>query len=473
MSSNSRSLVKNTSIYALGDIIPKLLTFVIFPIYTKHISPEQYGIIDYINTIDTFVSLICVLSINTYFLVAYYKVDGEDAKKKLLGNLSTFIFIITLFVTGILLLCGPALFRSWGSNVDFYPYIALGLLINITNIVTFLPTCLYRVQERPLPLTILNILKSVFVLIGSVLAVTIFKGTAFDVLFIRLIISGIFAIIFVFSVKNYTIFCFNLSQVKDALKFALPLVPGSIAYYLFNLFDRVLIDKYLSLSALAIFSTASSLAMILNVISNGAYKAFEPYFFKTYGTERFDVNFKKVRDVLLVIVCIGAFSIGLFSKEFFELFTSPQYYSAYRYVPIILIGTVVYSVSLMYDTILIARGCTIICTLITIMGAIVNIVLNVLFLQNFGIYCAAIVKSVSFILVFMARCYYSKVKVNHIKPILFVALTFTIIVFISYFWPTCNIGLSIFLKTFIMIVYAIISINAMGVKHSISEIIKK
>lgn len=474
MTKRSNLLIKNSIIYAIGDICPKLFTFLIFPIYTTHLPPSEYGIINYVNTIDTFLSVISILSLNTFFLVYYYKVEGTEEKKRLMGNLSLFVFSFSVFLSGLLFLFGPSLFSAWGSNVDFYPYIGLGVAFNLCNVVTLLPTCLYRVQERPLPLTVLNVSKSFLILLFSTLVVTLYPGGAKEVLIVRVIIAFIFAIIFLFVTRKDYILNINTSQLKIALKFALPLLPGALAYYLFSLFDRVLIDKYLTLTDLGIYSTASTLALMLNIVSNGAYRAFEPYFFQTFGQERFGSDFKRVRDILLVSVLVCSVFIGLLSKEFFELFSGSQYWDAYKYVTIILIGAVASAMGLMYETIIIAREKTLTDTIITVVGSVVSIGLNVLLLAKFGIITAAAVFAFSFCFTLVLKVKYSGVEVNHLRPIVVSAIAFILIELFTFGVSLNSILLSIIVKIAIgLAISAFIMVSMKVTPKSVLSLIKK
>ena len=95
------------------------------------------------------------------------------------------------------------------------------------------------------------------------------------------------------------------------------MIPGTLSYYLVSMSDRILIEKYLDLNSLGIYSTASTLALLLNIVSFGAYKAFEPYFFRIYGTIDFRRKFEIVHDNFLFILLVGASGIALYSKEFF------------------------------------------------------------------------------------------------------------------------------------------------------------
>ena len=63
------NLIKNTTIYAIGDIVPRLLGFISFPILTNYLSPAEYGIVNYINTLNLFLVVFSVLCLNTYYLL--------------------------------------------------------------------------------------------------------------------------------------------------------------------------------------------------------------------------------------------------------------------------------------------------------------------------------------------------------------------------------------------------------------------
>src|SRR5436305_12773660 len=95
---------KNVVLYTVGEIIPKVLSFLLLPILTKYLSTSDYGISSYINTIATFLYVLTTLSINSYVLRTYYKVNSAFEKKKLIGNIFAF-----LCGWGIIMLCLEAL----------------------------------------------------------------------------------------------------------------------------------------------------------------------------------------------------------------------------------------------------------------------------------------------------------------------------------------------------------------------------
>ena len=453
-----KSLIKNTSIYALGDIIPRLLSFISLPILTRYLSPSDYGIVNYVNTLNTFLLALGFLSINTYYLVFYYRCKNSQEQKKLLGNLSSFVILFNAVLVLFLLLFGKYIFSAFGSKIAFFPYLVIGVLSNFFNIFSILPSALYRLLEKPLPLTILRIFEGIITLIVSLVLVICFHYTALGVLYATLTVNFIYAFIFLYISRKHIIWNLNLKQIKVVLAFTLPLLPGSIAYYVTTISDRILIDKYLNLNDLGIYSTAATIALILNVFSFGAYKAFEPYIFKNWGSEDFIKIFDNIRNGFVYVLLIGVLCLSIFSKEFFQIMTNVKFYHAYWYVPMIIIGVYSSSLSMLYGTIITAKGKTKINSVVSITGATISIVLNILFLPKFGLITAALVSSFAMTVMLFISIWYAELKISHIRPAFSLLLVASVIYIMVYTVHIDNIIYSIILKSIVSL-FVIIGIS--------------
>ncbi|WP_306353550.1 lipopolysaccharide biosynthesis protein [Flavobacterium sp. '19STA2R22 D10 B1'] len=461
---DSKKLVKNTTIYALGDIIPRLLGFISFPILTRYLSPADYGIVNYVNTLTTFLLTFGFLCMNTYYLVYFYRCDNEVEQKKLLGNLSSFVIGLNLALVFLLLLFGKYIFALLNSNIDFYPYIVIAILTNFFNIFSVLPSALYRLLEKPLLLTIINVSRGIVTLVITLVLVMYFDYTALGVLYAALIVNVVYAFVFLYTTRNYIIWNFNFPQIKKILIFSLPLVPGTLAYYVTTISDRILIDKYLNLNDLGIYSTAATLALILNIFSYGAYKAFEPFIFKNWGNEGFLKTFENIRNGFVYILLIGVLCLSIFSKEFYLIMTNVKFHSAYWFVPMIIIGVYSSSLSMLYGTIITAKEKTKVNSLISIIGAAISIVLNVLFLPRFGLITAALVSSLAMTIMLLLSIWYSQLKISHLRPLLGTIIVGISIYLFVYVININHIVISILIKSvvaisIIVILSIILSVN--------------
>lgn len=471
---DSRRLVQNTTIYALGDIIPKVLVFITFPILTTYLTPEDYGILNYVTTLTSVLMVLGLLCLNTYYLVFYYKQKDAIAQKRLLGNLSVSIVIINAILVLLVILFGKSFFNLIGSNVPFSPYIIIGVLTHFFSIFSVLPSALYRVQERPLPLVILSVLRGIIRVVCIVIFVKYYGYGAKGVLNMDLIITAVFSTIFLYITLKNSIICFDTHQISHALKFSFPLLPGTIAYFVISASDRFLIDHYLTLTDLGIFGTASSLAYLLNIFSNGAYKAFEPYFFKTYDTSGFVQNFVKIRDLFVYLMLIGALGLALFSREFFEIFSGPQFHRAYIFVPPLVLGVFYSSYNLLYSTIVTAKEKTKINSLVTILGGCLSVGLNVLLMPHLGLMSASIVSGITFIFMNIALRYYTGLKDSQLRIIL--SLVFiSILTFVSvYVFNVEDFILRLVIKSFLFIVACLCLIPLMDIDiRNFFQLLKK
>lgn len=472
---DKKNLIKNTSIYALGDIIPRLLTFISLPILTRYLSPSDYGVVNYVNTLNTFLMALGFLSLNTYYLVFYYRCENSQEQKKLLGNLSSFVLLLNAVLVLVLLFFGEYFFSFLGSKIDFYPYIVVGVFTNFFNIFSILPSALYRILEKPLPLTILNVSRGIVTLLVTLVLVMHFHYTALGVLYAGLIVNFIYALLFLYSTRKYIIWNLCFKQIKVALAFTLPLLPGSIAYYLTTISDRILIDKYLSLNELGIYSTAATIALILNIFSFGAYKAFEPYIFKNWGQDSFVRIFENIRNAFVYILLIGVLCLSIFSKEFFQIMTDVKFHQAYWYVPMIIIGVYSSSLSLLYGTIITSKGKTKINSAVSITGATISIVLNIIFLPKFGLITSALVSSLAMTVMLFISMWYAQLKISHSKPVLSLLLVATSVYIMVYIITIDNIVVALFLKSIVslFVIVGLSVILAINPLKLISGFLKK
>lgn len=448
-------LAKNTAIYALGDIIPKMLNLITVPILTTHLSTEDFGIVNYINSVELFLSILTFLGLKTYYLVYYYKVGGATEQKKLLGGLSILVLFFNLLLCSALMFIGPFLFRNIAQNISFYPYIFLGVIINFFSTFAVLPSALYRVRENPLPLTIINSLKGVLIMIGTIVVVRQFP-TADVVLWVKVVVTVVFAVFFIFITFRNAVFSIDLSLFKKALAFSLPLVPGDVAYYFSTMSDRILIERYCSASILGIYSLAATLAGLLNIISYGAYRAFEPYFFKTYGKDSFLKDFEKVRDILLYVLLILGFCLAIFSREAIVIFAKPEYLEADNYVMPLVLGVIVNSLATMFSTVLTAQSKTKLCGFISVLSAVVSVGFNMLFLPKIGVWSAVLANILIFCLILILARYFSHISIKSIKPALAILLFIFASLCVNKYLCLPDLLLSILFKIIFVFLYIVL-----------------
>ena len=95
------SLLKNTIYYSVGEICPRIISFFLLPVYTHFLSPADYGILSYTNTVMLFLFALGTLSLNSFVLRYYFIWNKEHERRRLIGSVVSVILVMNLLILGL------------------------------------------------------------------------------------------------------------------------------------------------------------------------------------------------------------------------------------------------------------------------------------------------------------------------------------------------------------------------------------
>ena len=281
----------------------------------------------------------------------------------------------------------------------------------------------------------------------SIYFVLIIKTGVIGVFWAR-VIGGLIGLIlgFYYSRSSYFWF-FNTSTFKEMLSFCLPLVPSAIGVYLLNYIDRISIKSLMELSDLGLYGIGFRVASIIALLMLGIQGSITPLIYSKYKEKDTPVQlsniFRYVTFVGLIIISI----ISLFSKEILIILTTPDYYSAYIIIPFLVFSVYVSNMYVFAPGLAIAKKTKYI-AVINILGALINIILNLLLISVLGILGAALATLITSLLIFSVRMYFS--QKNYYIPYninkLLISTGIAAIFIISGFYINTNIFLTIVFK---------------------------
>jgi O-antigen/teichoic acid export membrane protein len=460
----------------IGETLPKLIGLLLLPIMTKYLTPEEYGIFAYIDAIILFVFVFSIISLNTYLLREYFELDTIINRKKLLGNFFLFLISYNFILFFFLYFLLYSLFFYVNVKFEIMPILTLALLVNFFEIFNIFPQIIYRVQEKAIKYIYFTISKVFFQVLAILFFLINMDQGVFSKYYGLLLVGIVYAIISFFIVKENAIFSFNLKQLKEGLFFSFPLVFGALSFIALDISDRIILERYVSMRELGIYSIAYALGFSINVIIKGSYKAFEPLIFKNSRKEGFMDIFKSVKNEYFTLI----FSIGLlvilFSKELVLLLVDSNFYEAHLLVPIIVLAAVAKGVYSLYAVLLIINKKTKTLSLIIIIGATVNIAINLLYIEDYGSSAAALSTFFAYLimslLVHINSFYYYKFSyLIEAKDYAIIGVGF-IVVYLMYYYLNTNITFgTILVKSFIFLFALLLIANFYNI--SIRNIVLK
>lgn len=458
------TIIKNTAIYAIGEVLPKLLSFLLLPLFTRYLSTTEYGIISYTSSLMLLITVIGILSLNSYALRYYFERKDELDRRRLLGTVYMVIGLMNtlLIVIGWLVL--PVVIEHYHIQVPWHPYFKLALINNFLVSFSTIPLVIYRVRQDSGRYVLLSFSYSLLTLLLNIYFVAVLKKGIIGYYYSTLLVSIPYFIIYACIIKKYACFKISSEYVKEGLKFSLPLVPGAIAYFFLNMVDRIILERNVPLSEIGIYNIAVTLTSALGIIIQSGYHAVEPEIFSHFGSSDYYKFVKKAQTVFFIAIYVGAILIALFSQEIFTIMTAPSFHAGYYLVPILTIGVVMSGQNVIYGGVLASEKRTKVQGGVSIVGAGISFLFNILLIPLWGTIAAAVSRMISYI--FMNTALFVKMTFpgkTIYKETIAVLLIFILPHLLFLLFPSVSIG-GIITKVIVAILYILFLLKLFNIQ---------
>ncbi len=429
--SHQSQLVKNTIIIAIGKLSTQILSYLMLPFYTKHVSTSEFGTFDFICTVSLFLCPIITLLMEESMFRFLIDAETKAQKKKIISQtiiytiIGTLVFIpIAAIVLNICTEYSPLLIFA------FIAFVVSNIAIALSN---SLARGLSQIKMYSVSNFILGALTIVFTLI-----VIFTKPDAVGLLFANLIANFVVAF-YIFKKLKLTRYIgkYNNSLMKKMVKYSIPLVPNSISWSIINMSDRIILTNLVNPEANGIYAMANRFPNIINVLYGYFYTAWKETaskIIKEKNKEKFYNSIYHDMKRILYSITICLISAMPFA---FPLFIKGDYGDAYVYIPIIIIATYYSNLSSFYGGIFSAYKDTKIMGTTTFVAAAINLIVDIMLVEKYGIYAACFSTLIADLIVYFYRKIklkkYMKIKeVKFLGPILILTLV-CIVYYTKYF----------------------------------------
>lgn len=390
--------LKNTLLLTISNFSSKILVFLLVPIYTSVLSTSEYGMYDLIST--TISLLLPVMTLNICEAVMRFLMD-KDIDKRDVVTIGFRIIFLALLLTGIIIAVNDY-FNLWTEMAEYsgyvYAFFATNLLYQFIIQMAKGLEDVKGIAIAGLMCTILTVICNLWFLIGLNLRL---KG-----FYLAYIIGQIVPFIFLLLRLNtfkYFKLRTNNEIFRIMIEYSVPLIFNSIGWWVNSVSDRYIVTWICGVSINGIYSVSYKIPSILNTFQNIFNQSWQISAIKEYDTDtagKFYENILYYLNALMVLIC----SLLIFLSKFIASFLySKDFFSAWRFVPVLLISGVINSAAGVIGPILSAANNTRALGKSAVYGAMVNIILNIILVYLFGAQGAAIATAVSSFVIFECR----------------------------------------------------------------------
>lgn len=452
--SKYKELFSNIGLITLGNFSSKLLIFFLIPFYTRVLTTSEYGTSDLIfTTISLLYPLFTVLMTEA---IMRFSLD-EMYNKKQIFSIAVYISLIGLIV---LFIFSPVMLL-FSAIKNYYLYFLIYYFLYIFDLL-FLQFA--KGINKVKVYSIAGILNTFVTVMCNILFLTVLK-LGLDGYFLAyiagLLVSSGYMVIknqlwkYLISPKKI-----NKTVIKEMLSFSIPMIPNSISWWISNSSDKYLLSYLCSVSVNGIYSISYKIPSIITVISNIFMGAWQISSVDNFGSEEnkkfYSTVYKNYSSLLIIIISF----LVLFLKIIAKFIFAKEFYIAWECSIILLLAALFNSKAAFLGTIYTSAKKTRFLFVSTLLGAMTNIVLNIILIPLYEAKGAAIATLISYLIVWLARLINSrnilKISINLKKDLIsYVLIVIQIVIYIF------NIKFSFIINFVILLVILFINKNTL------------
>ena len=392
----TKYLVKNTVIFAIGNVGSKIINFFLIPLFTNYLSTEQYGITDLIFTICSVAIPVIIFNINE--AIIRFAMDKYADYNKIM---SVGFVVLALSILLALPLYIIAWLYSPISQYRMYIYVYV-LTYGVCEVNVFY----LRGKEKLLSFSISNILRTLLTALFNMLFLVVLhlEISGYLIAFICAnVITSIFAFFAGRIFEVFEKFSFDRQLFRDMIKYSLPLIPNSFMWWIIDSSDRIMITALVGVSVSGIYAISSKITALISFISTIFNQAYSYSALREEeSTDRIDFN-NKVLDILFAAVTLTGLCVMTIIKVFMKYYVAQEFFEAWYYAPPLIVGTCILVIATFFSVSYTVNKDSVGFLKSGALGAMVNIILNLILIPQLGALGAAIATCVSYIAIFIFR----------------------------------------------------------------------
>ncbi len=390
-----KQLTKDTAIYGISTMVGRFLSFLLVPFYTNIFHPAEYGIIANIYIFIGIFNIVYVYGMDAAYL-KFAGLPSDSREKDLFSTPYLTVFVSGIFLSILMVLIRGPVFDLLEVPVNYYylMYYSAGILfLDSIAVMPFIQLRLQRKAKKFASFKLINI--GVNIILNLVLILKF--GMGIEAVLISNLFASLSSLLLLLPdiLKEFHL-KFDVVLLKKLLKFGLPYLPAGLSSMLIQGIDRPILGKMTNLDTVGIYNACYKLGIFMMLFVNMFQYAWQPFFLQNAEEKNAKEIFSKVLTyftlasaLILVILSLFIDNIVAIPLLHGRTLIDSAYWGGISIVPIILFGYLFNGLYVIFTAGIYIEEKSMYIPLITGIGAVVNIVVNIFLIPVWGIMGAA------------------------------------------------------------------------------------
>ncbi len=442
-----KQLSKETAIYGVSTIVGRFLQFLLVPLYTNLISRNDFGIYTQVYVIVAFLNIAYIYGMDAAFMKYATHKKGRE-KREAFSTPFWLVTFSTLFLTTIFYLLSDNVASLASLPGNYHYLMKYVVFILFFDTLALIPFADLRLENRPVKFATIKLF-NIFINLSLNLILIVVYDFGIEAIFISNLAASVFSLVALLpDIAKKLSFNFNRELFNKLIKFGLPYLPASLTSMMVQMIDVPILERLTNFETVGLYRANYKLGVFMMLFVVMFNYAWQPFFLSNANEKNAKEIFSKVLTVFVFIAGFIWLGLSVFIDDIVSIqitatktLIGQDFISGFYIVPLVLLGYLFHGIYFNFAAGIYIEEKTKYLPYVSGLGAIVNVVVNLLLIPVWGILGAAFATFASYFVMAIGLYYFAN-KVYPVKyewgKIFVILATIGIIISVYYSVVTSN-----------------------------------
>lgn len=390
-----RSLAKHSVIYGMGSLLTKLLGFLLLPIYTRYLTPADYGILALLFIMGSATDILVRLGFGpAIFREVIYR--GSD-ERQVESTALYFLAGESALFLGIFMFFSPLISRLIFGVPTYAHLLTMIFASSLLGVVDHIALAKLRIHQRSFLFAAISVGKFLTGTLLNIYFIVILQWGVKGLVICSLVQAALSAALSLALIISDLKLTFSMPILRRILSFGIPHVPNGLSRLLMNYADRFFLQHYSTAAEVGLYSLGYNIGMVLNLMVTAIQTAWPAQMFAMAKKPDAERQLSRILTYYLAILGFIGLGFSVLAREVLLVMTTPHFYRAWIVVPLVSLSYILAGTVYMTNTGLETRNKMRYTSPIIAASAAMNLGLNYLLIPPFGMMGAAFATLISYL----------------------------------------------------------------------------
>jgi O-antigen/teichoic acid export membrane protein len=329
-----KRLTGHVLVYGFGNIGNRVVGFLLIPVYSRYLTPEDYGVLALVAMLGQILYAIMNMGQNSAIFRTYFRHETADERERVVTTSLWLILTLSLPIGLLALALSKPISSLLIGSPAYTVWVALAILGVAFKVFLRLPLAILRAREQSRQYAASSIVQTIVGMALAIIFVVGFQLGGRGVLLSQLAAElALCAYLFPATLRGMRLWVFSRRDASDLLIYGLALVPAALLSFLIHLSDRYFLKYFVSVSAVGIYALGYRFGEILYFAILAFELAYPAFLFSHLKNPDAKHLYSRVCTYYFALMGTLWLCVSLPAEEIVTIMAHPAYHEAYRVIP--------------------------------------------------------------------------------------------------------------------------------------------